>query len=257
MNNLRMGWSPSEPEFGVGMMSALKNKTFSFALSLAASWLAFGGVATAAETKSDNKITIDFSSRQVQFFGIYSPELSGKRAGLDAEIAARRNGIMNLNARLKSSCGNTEASASSGPDWQGSVKSQGSEIYSNGVLKISLVAPMREVFKDVARKPSTLKTKEGKPIALRFPKLTLANFKCGLLNVNVAGKTVALNPLSSSSESGAKVVNLEFDGNALRPASAAEVALIETSNLFAASDSNSNATEMQDAPTNSAPATAN
>lgn len=238
-------------------MRAIVKKTFLFAFALAAVGFVFDTNALAAEPQNDTKITFDLSSRQVQFFGIYSPDQGGKKAGLDAEIAARRNGIMNLSARLKGSCGGAEATQSTGPSWQGSVKSQGSEIFSNGVLKISLVAPMREVFKDVARTPSTLKTKDGSPIALRFPRLTLANFKCGLLSINIAGKSVSVNPLSSSSDSGAKVVNLEFDGSALRPSSAADVSLLENSNLFGATGSNSNATEAPTAPTNYAPATAN
>ncbi|MBM3382453.1 MAG: hypothetical protein FJY29_08440 [Betaproteobacteria bacterium] len=238
-------------------MRSFWGNTFFYALGVLVVGITFGGRAVAAEPKNDSKITVDFSLRQVQFFGIYAPYQGGKKGGLDAEILARRNGIMNLSTRLKGSCGSAESAQTSNPGWQGSVKSQGSEIYSNGVLKISLVAPLREVFKDIARKPATLRTKEGNPIALRFPRLTLASFKCGLLSVNVAGKTVNLNPLSSSSESGAKVVNLELDGSALRPTSAADVALLENSNLFGAPESNSDATEVPAAPSNSAPATAN
>lgn len=191
----------------------------------------------AQESKKETKITLDYASRQVQFFGVYSPEGGAKRAGLEAEIVARRNGIAYLNSKLKGSCEKNLSSGieagTSAPNWQSSVKSQGSEIFSNGVLKISLVAPMREVFKDVARKPSVLKTKEGSPISLKLPSLTLANMNCGLVNLLVGGKTFTINPLSSSSEPGAKTVKLEFSSGVLVPSSSVDSATLENSNLFA------------------------
>lgn len=188
----------------------------------------------AAELKNDTQITFDFSLRQVQFFGIYTPENGGKRGGLEAEITARRNGIANLNSKLSSVCNSGSAEQNSSlPSWQGSVKSQGSEIFSNGVLKISLVAPLREVFKNVARKPATLKTKDGSPLALKVPRLSLANIKCGLVSVSVGGKMIDLNPLSGAAESGAKVVNLELVGGNLKPVSSVDASLLEASNLFA------------------------
>jgi hypothetical protein len=101
------------------------------------------------------------------------------------------------------------------------------------VLKISLVAPLREVFKNVARKPSTLKTKDGSPLALKVPRLSLANIKCGLVSVSVGGKMIDLNPLSGAAESGAKVVNLELVGGNLKPVSSVDASLLEASNLFA------------------------
>jgi hypothetical protein len=212
----------------------------------------------AEELKNDTKITFDFSLRQVQFFGIYTPENGGKRGGLEAEITARRNGIANLNSKLTSVCksGATEQNTSL-PSWQGSVKSQGSEIFSNGVLKISLVAPLREVFKNVDRKPATLKTKGGSPLALKVPRLSLANIKCGLVSVSVGGKIIDLNPLSGASESGAKVVNLELVGGNLKPASAEDASLLENSNLFASVEPAVDAPEKsKDAPV-STPANAN
>ena len=212
----------------------------------------------AAELKNDTQITFDFSQRQVQFFGIYTPENGGKRGGLDAEISARRNGIANLNSKLTSLCnaGSAEQNVSL-PSWQGSVKSQGSEIFSNGVLKISLVAPLREVFKNVARKPATLKTKGGAPLALKVPRLSLANIKCGLVSVSVGGKIIDLNPLSGASESGAKVVSLELVGGNLKPASSEDASLLENSNLFASVEPAVDAPEKsKDAPV-STPANAN
>ena len=191
----------------------------------------------AADNKNNTNITIDFQSKQIQFYGIYAPEKSNTRSqGLDAEIVARRNGIAHLNTNLTSSCGST-GEKTAVPSWQGVVKSQGSEIFSNGVLKISLVAPIKDVLKETSKKKAqTLKSKEGSPIALRIPKVSAKALKCGMLTVNIAGRTVALNPLSGSNDSDAKVVNLTVDGNVLKPSGATDLALLENSNLMQAGD---------------------
>ena len=211
-------------------------KLFGFAFSFAMIPCA----ASAADSRNESKIILDYSLRQVLFFGVYAPENGAKRGGLEAEIVARRNGIAYLNSKLKGSCMKSGAvvneSGTVTPTWQASVKSQGSEIFSNGVLKISLVAPMREVFKDVVKKPATLKTKEGTPISLKLPRLNLGDMNCGMLNVSVGGKTLAINPLSGSSEAGAKLVKLEFSSGLLTPATSADANLLENSNLFAALD---------------------
>ncbi|MFZ9520147.1 MAG: hypothetical protein ACO3A4_06680 [Silvanigrellaceae bacterium] len=201
--------------------------------SLVVSLTAFG------EIKNDTAITIDFQGRQIQFFGIYNPgKASQKAQGLDAEIAARRNGIAHLTSYLSNSCGGSqsaeESKSSSSPSWQGVVKSQGSEIYSNGVLKISLVAPLKDVLKGTAKgKSTTLKSKDGAPLALRIPRIPASALKCGMLTLSVAGRTIPLNPLSGSSESGAKVVNLILEGSStVKPSGAGDIALLEGSNLF-------------------------
>lgn len=229
-------------------------------LAIAAMFVSFlySAKSRAEESRNNSKITFDFSLLQVQFFGIYTPENGGKRGGLEAEITARRNGIANLNSKLISVCDSgTAGQNSSQPSWQGSVKSQGSEIFSNGVLKISLVAPLREVFKNTARKPSTLKAKDGSPLALKVPRLSIANIKCGLVSVNVGGKIIELNPLSGAFESGAKVVKLELVGEILRPVSSADSSLLENSNLFASVEPADDASENpKDAPV-STPANAN
>ncbi|MEN9809327.1 MAG: hypothetical protein RLZZ488_894 [Pseudomonadota bacterium] len=202
--------------------------------------------ASAAEIKNETAITLDFQNRQIQFFGIYSPAKSSARAqGLEAEIVARRNGIAHLNSQLTRGCEGTQNSKPNDtavPSWQGAVKSQGSEIYANGVLKISLVAPLRDVLKSSGKKSNALKSKDGSPLALKLPRLPVTALKCGVLNVSLGGKSVNLNPLSGSTESGAKVVNLSLDGaSGLRPASSADLALLENSNLLGGGESTASA----------------
>ncbi|NBW80498.1 hypothetical protein EBR21_01975 [bacterium] len=199
------------------------------------------GVSSAhAEVKNDTNITFDFQGKQIQFYGIYTPSKSSQKTqGLDAEIVARRNGIAHLISFLTNSCeagaqSDEDSEKAASPTWQGIVKSQGSEIYSNGVLKISLVAPIKDVLKGTAKKKSqALKAKDGSPLALKLPKMPASAVKCGMVNLTLGGRTVALNPLSGSSDSGAKVVNLSLDGSsAVKPAGASDIALLEGSNLF-------------------------
>jgi len=190
---------------------------------------------------NETAISLDMAARQIKFYGVYSPDPAGKRGGLDAEIVARRNGISSLQAKLHASCHKDAGGAAnktlSTPPWQGSVKSLGSEIYSNGVLKIALVAPLRDVFKEAQQKPVSLKSSSGTPLSLKLPTLTLQHVQCGLIQLAVGGKTIPLHVLSGSSDASAKPVKLALDGIRLKPASAADAELLESSNLFGASGS--------------------
>jgi len=219
-------------------------------------------VASAAEIKNETAITLDFQNRQIQFFGIYSPAKSSARAqGLEAEIVARRNGIAHLNTQLTRGCEgaqNGKPNDAAAPSWQGSVKSQGSEIFANGVLKISLVAPLRDVLKASGKKSNALKAKDGTPLALKLPRLPATALKCGVLNVSLGGSLVTLNPMSGSTESGAKVVTLTLDGSSgLRPSGSADLALLENSNLLGGGESTPSAADGNSPATDASGSTAN
>jgi|GEM_PF-637874 len=220
--------------------------------------------AAAAELKNDTKVFFDFSGKQVQFYGVYTPGKDKKRGGLEAEIAARRNGIIHLNSQILNSCGkNLDGKGDdslASPKWQGSVKSQGSEIFANGVLKISLVAPIKEVLKEnAAKKPSSLKTTDGAPLALKIPKLPVSALSCGVITINVGGRSFKINPLSGSTESGAKVVNLALDGSSsLKPAANSDTDLLERSSLVTNGDADGatpNNNSSSEAPATTSPAT--
>lgn len=212
-------------------------------LSLA-SFFAISSSALAVSKSDGTGITFDFQNRQIYFYGVYSPGSAQPRVhGLDAEIAARRNGISRLNNYIEKSCGERSKEKTeekpSAPSWQGIVKSQGSEIYANGVLKIALVAPIREIFKDSSKKKAqTLKTKDGLHLALSLPKLPGTALKCGMLALSLNGKMVALNPLSGSTDPNAKTVTLRLEGAAnVKPAGGEDLKLLESSNLLHESDS--------------------
>ncbi|MEY4065671.1 MAG: hypothetical protein RIR26_1879 [Pseudomonadota bacterium] len=209
---------------------------------------------------NDTSVSLDMGARQIKFYGVYSPDPAGKRGGLDAEIVARRNGIASLQAKLHASCHKDAGGAAnktlSTPPWQGSVKSLGSEIYANGVLKIALVAPLRDVFKEAQQKPFSLKSSSGTPLSLKLPTLTLQHVQCGLFQLAVGGKTIPLHVLSGSSDASAKPVKLALDGTRLKPASAADAELLASSNLFGGSSSSDSASSQTADPAESAPAPA-
>jgi len=195
----------------------------------------FYGAAFANQTK----INFDFVSRQVVFYGLYVPASENKADGLSAELYARRDGIAHLTSKLQESCSNVPASEgsvrpSTNGAWISSVRSQGSEIYNNGVLKIFLTAPVREVFKEFPVSSFQLKSKSGTALALRFPVVPLEKMVCGKLSLTVGGKKVEVNPFALSKDSTAQSVKLTFQGNALIPARAEDVKTLEESNLFAA-----------------------
>lgn len=198
--------------------------------------LFFVSRAHAADANKTN-VNFDFVSRQVVFYGLYVPQSEKNIDGLSAELYARRDGIAHLTSKLQESCRNTSASdtavrPSTNGGWISSVRSQGSEIYANGVLKISLTAPVREVFKEFPASSFALKTKTGSPLNLRFPLIPIERMSCGKLRVAVRGKMVEVNPFTLSKDATAQTIRLVFQGNTLTPASPDDTKILEESNLF-------------------------
>lgn len=191
----------------------------------------------AVAAKNETRINFDFVSRQVVFYGLFFPQAEGKTDGLSAELFARRDGIAHLTAKLQESCSDASTAQgttrpSSNAEWISSVRSQGSEIYTNGVLKISLTAPVREVFKEFPASSFALKSKSGTPLALRFPVIPLDQIRCGKLSLTVGTKKVDVNPFALSKDASAQVVRLSFEGNSLVPSKPEDLKTLEESNLF-------------------------
>ncbi|MEY2987143.1 MAG: hypothetical protein RJB13_664 [Pseudomonadota bacterium] len=187
---------------------------------------------------NQTKINFNFVTRQVVFYGLYVPQSENKADGLSAELYARRDGIAHLTAKLQESCNGIPVSEgtvrpSSNAGWISSVRSLGSEIYNNGVLKISLTAPVREVFKEFPSSSFVLRSKSGAPLVLRFPVIPLDKITCGKLSVHVGSKKVDVNPFAVTRESSAQSVQLVFRGATLVPSKSEDIKTLEESNLFA------------------------
>lgn len=194
---------------------------------------------TGFAAKNGTKVNFDFVSRQVIFYGLFTPEGDGKQDGLSAELLARRDGIAHLTSKLQDSCSELPAAAgairpSSNGGWISSVRSQGSEIYANGVLKISLMAPVREVFKEFPATSLALKSKSGAPLSIRFPIISIDKIKCGKLSLSVGARKIDVNPFLVSKDAAEKTVRVVYRGDTFVPATPEDSKLLEESNLFGA-----------------------
>src|SRR6185503_4498473 len=95
------------------------------------------------DAQAKDNIVFDYSTLSLNSIGIYNPKLEGEKTGLNAELIARKNGIDNLEKYFESSCGGLDKSSLDVKnDWENSFHSQGTEIYSNGVLAVTLEAPI-------------------------------------------------------------------------------------------------------------------
>ena len=226
-----------------------KRVGLAFFVLIAVSVGSFSSSAFANQTK----INFDFVSRQVVFYGLYIPKDENRTDGLSAELYARLDGIAHLTAKLQESCNGVPAAQgavrpSTNAAWISSVRSQGSEIYTNGVLKISLTAPVREVFKEFPSSSFVLKSKSGTQLSLRFPVIPLDKITCGKLSVSVGGKKADVNPFSLSKDSSAQSVRLVFQGNTLVPSKVEDIKTLEESNLFASVSVSGDTSPMNKAP---------
>jgi hypothetical protein len=188
-------------------------------------------VAFWAEAAQQGKdISYDFKARQLTILGIYTPQdaATNKKSGLDAELEARRSGLALLTEYLEKSCANAEAGVVAEdlkllPNWKAALRSQGSEIFPNGVLKIALTANLREVFKVYSNaKPKIFKTAEGDPLYFDIPKVPASAVKCGFIKFSVSPrKNIFVAPVRvGTSNASAKIIKLTLaEGNVLQAAS--------------------------------------
>ena len=197
-------------------------------------------LAQAAQQAKD--ISYDFKTRQMTILGIYTPPdgAPSKKSGLDTELEARRNGLAALTEYLEKSCATAEAGVAVEDlklqsNWKTSLRSQGSEIFSNGALKITLTANLREVFKVYSNaKPKTFKTAEGTPLYFDVPKVPASAVKCGYIKFSVSPrKNIFVAPVRvSGADAAAKIINLTLaEGNVLQAASQDDLNVLQKSDI--------------------------
>jgi len=196
-------------------------------VTLLAFFAPFSAPAALASTLDD--VTYDFVSRSLTVRGYYVPKQGDAKSGLAAELEARQNGVTALTRHLGKVCEGGTDNSHLASGWQRSLRSQGSEIYSNGVLKIILTSDLDKVFKgySVAR-AKKLRTPEGEPIVFRLPALPQGSISCGSANFEFAGKKYAVSPVALPVEAGARRVNLLLGaGGVLKVSSPEDVSLLE------------------------------
>ncbi len=169
-----------------------------------------------AHAKDNNKIIFDYSSMSLSSIGIYNPKLEGEKSGLKAELNARKNGIDNLVKYMNNSCDGVDKSALSlRSDWDSGFHSQGTEIFSNGVLAITLQAPLKQIFKTSSRSRKVIKTDEGEKIVFQLPPvIPLSAIRCGTIELDLGDKNkIHIIPLDSieNTTNNIQIIHLVFN----------------------------------------------
>jgi hypothetical protein len=202
-------------------------------------FLASSGSAFATQPgdgKDLERITVDFAAMQVLTSGMYKPDQDRKKSmsGLEAETAARREGILSFKAYIDNSCSGIEnISAKNG--WQQTFRSQGSTLFPEGTLEISLKAPYREVFQLSASAQKIPTLENGSKIVFILPSsLPGSAVRCGAIALELGGgrsayiapKTFIAGEQGGEKDSKNKYVKLVFDDkrDVLRPEKPEEVA---------------------------------
>jgi hypothetical protein len=169
--------------------------------------LAFAGASTALAAAED--VRYDFANKTLTVYGFFSPKQGEKKEGLAAEISARAGAVATLSQALSKECTGPLQTLQPGANWQRALRSQGSEIYANGVLKIILTASLREVFKPHGSHKSKLaKTPQGETLVFELPLLPAGIVQCGTVGLNFDGKTLRASPVAVESSEKLRIVKL-------------------------------------------------
>lgn len=192
--------------------------------------LALSALPDRARAAASEDVTYDFLSKSLTVRGYHVPKEGEKKSGLAAELDARTNGVATLGGHISKTCEGGTGSKLLASDWQRSLRSQGSEIFANGVLRIILTASLKDVFKGYgSSKAKALKTPEGQPIVFRLPSLPQGTISCGMVRIEFDGKRYEAAPVALGEPGeGAKVVNLLLgSGGLLKVSSPEDVSLLE------------------------------
>ena len=204
-------------------------------------FLLFEGTCFGAQsTPISSSLSYNFETKSIVVYGVHSATRG--KTGLDAELAARQDGVNVITQYLEKSCSSADSnspksnkSKSLSDNWQRAVKSQGSEIYANGVLRIILVAHLREVFKKYnSTKPLMIENDEGKSVVFQLPTIPPDSVHCGMLKLAVSPRQIVnIIPLPvNSGDQEIKIVKLTLsDSGILQSAKGEEADFIQKTEL--------------------------
>lgn len=175
-------------------------------------------------------VSYDFSAKQLTVHGIYMPKQGEVKTGLAAELEARQNGIAALGNHFAKVCAGGTANENLVENWRSSLRSQGSEIFSNGVLRIILTGSLKEVYKPYSsNKVKTFKTPEGTNIVFRLPALPQGMITCGAVKADIVGQKFMAAPVFVGKDGSAKKINLLLGaGGVLKVSSPEDNGLLES-----------------------------
>ena len=176
--------------------------------------------------------TLNYIQGRIHISGINTSNSKSKQSGLDAEIQARRYGIDGLEVQLKKSCTLGEIKG----NWSQTIKSLGSEIFSDHTFKILLAGNIGDLIA-VPTQSAEVITKENTPIVFRLPvSIPLSGTNCGVVTFQFSDSSgVRIFPTRSKKQKtkeGIQTVNLavQKSGN-LYAASGADKEVLKNSNI--------------------------
>ena len=163
-----------------------------------------------------SNLYFDYYNMTLTSNGVFNPKVEGEKTGLNAELIARKNGMDNLQKYFENTCaGLDKSSLDVKSDWENNFHSQGTEIYSDGVLAVTLKGQIKQVFKIPLKLRKAIHTDENEKIAFHFPeKIPMSAIRCGSLEINLGNnKRIHVIPLDSvdSEESHVKTIHLVFN----------------------------------------------
>lgn len=175
--------------------------------------------ATTHAKETESLIYFNFEKMSIGSRGVYTPSNEKQKMdALNAEMAARKNGIENITNYLTASCQDVNsASLSLQPKYESMFRSQGTEIYGDGALQVNLMAAYNTVFN--YKNSANLKTAAGESIVFSLPSAIPANvLKCGtpaLSFVNTSNQQIRIQiiPARTQKQVSAqeKLIKLVFD----------------------------------------------
>ncbi|MGY3802760.1 hypothetical protein ACWNT8_01650 [Pigmentibacter ruber] len=185
----------------------------------------------------ENKISFDFAKMSISTFGVSTTNQEEQNGSLKAEVNARKNAIQNIETYFKNTCNKIEkGQLGTKPEWEKYFHSQGSEIFSNGIVKVSLTAPYRDIIKTPNNsKKKPVATEDGKKIAFSMLFTIPGSIvQCGAIILDVGNnKKVLVTPSKVvSSAIGLTVVKLAYDGKSeLKAATPEDAAILQNTTL--------------------------
>lgn len=185
----------------------------------------------------ENKVTFDFSKMTISTFGVSPTNQEEHNGSLKAEVSARKNALQNVEQYFKNTCGKIEkGQLGTKPGWEQYFHSKGSEIYANGIVKVSLTAPFRDILKSPSNsKKKPVATEDGKRVAFSM-QLTIpgSSVQCGAMILDVGdNKKVLISPTRVVSAAiGMTEVKLIYDGKSeLKAATPQDAAILQNTTL--------------------------
>ncbi len=176
----------------------------------------------AVATTTQSEIHFDFKHMVILSSGVYNiKNEDDKNNGLNAEVNARKNGVLAFENYIQESCKNSnKLSLKIKDNWRNSFRSQGTEIYPNKTIVILLQANYKEIFQNSKKNnPKSFVTPDGQKIVFSLPeKISSKNISCGAIPFEYKNRTLFLIPneqVTNPSDNNL-IVSLVLNGNFLK-----------------------------------------